>query len=194
MKNTVKAIIPLALVALVVSSVGITGAYYAEVVNDRVSRITALEAQVQTQSIQLRNYEAQVSDLEHQVANLSSVEIVTALGVKDIANLSYSMQKDQNFRLYIAGTVSNNGYGTAYNTGLHVRAYDDGGVLVIDMTVPLVSGGQFSALSSIDGKYPGSSPFQFTNLFAGETVPVSLDIDHKGVATNWTITPVYTGG
>ncbi len=101
-----------------------------------------------------------------------------------------SFQKQEYYRLYISGSITNKGNGTAIKSGLQVMAYSKNGTLEINMTVPLVNGVKFSTIINSDGTYPGSTPLHFSNLSGGETANVDVNIYHNGHVTKWTIIPV----
>ncbi len=66
-----------------------------------------------------------------------TANIATALGCKEIGqDYFYRAPWPYNY-LYITGTVSNAGNGTAYNAGLKVVAYNSTGSVLVDMTFPL---------------------------------------------------------
>jgi len=123
-----------------------------------------------------------------------SANLVAGLGVSEVGNTS-SITRSYN-RLFIEGSVTNNGQGEALNAGLHVLAYAEDGTLEINMTVPLTCG-EFGANAAIYSyiysfdPYCTSSP-KFGNLSGGQSADVNLDIYHEGTVANWTVTPVWT--
>jgi hypothetical protein len=190
-----KAIVTVTIVVLFVVSISGTVLYYQGLLNDKESMISVLEEQVANQSAEISDYQSQVSGLENQLASLTSINIVTALGVKEIGNLSGSHAAPNSYyRLFVSGLVTNDGNGTAFNAGLHVVAYDKDAILQINMTVPLIAGStlaNFTTVVKIDGSY-GNPPLHFTNLAGGETTRVEFNIYHQGQLANWTVTPIYS--
>ncbi len=163
--------------------------YYNSEVNEKESKIGPLNNQT-------TNQDSKITNLTAQVANLTSANLVTALGITEISNTS-SIPRSFN-RLYIKGSVTNRGSETAFDAGLHVVAYSKDGILDINMTVPLTTYGLgefgtnaaiYSYLYSFD-PYCTSSP-KFGNLLSGQSVNVNLDIYHEGAVTNWTVTPAW---
>jgi hypothetical protein len=146
----------------------------------------------------------QIANLNSQVANLTSVNIVTALGVAEVpANSPNNCPTPLLYNhLYISGSVTNTGEGTAYNAGLHVVAREANGKVEVDMTVPLdgpqnVTGNEITDYAPVFGtdaktQIYGNDSLQLGNLFSGQTLSISLGIFHEGTVTSWTITPVWT--
>jgi hypothetical protein len=152
--------------------------------------------EIKSLNSQITNLTSQVSALQENLENLSRVKsanLITALGIAEVGNTS-ELTHPYN-RLYIAGTVTNNGSGAALNAGLQVIAYNTYGRLEINMTVPIGRGefGTSEAITSyILSNNPYSDPPKFGNLVSGGTANANLNIYHEGVVRNWTITPVWT--
>ena len=166
--------------------------YYDSLVNQKNSDIASLNNQINNLSIEIANLTSQISNLTAQ-ASLTSVNLVTELGITEISNTS-SISRSYN-RLYIDGPVTNQGVTTAYNAGLHVVAYAADGTLEINTTVPL-NYGEYAAdsatesyVSSFDGV---TGSLYLGSLVSGQTANVDLDIYHESTVTNWTVTPVWT--
>lgn len=195
MEKISKALVSVVIVVLFLATISGTILYYQNVLDDRDSTISALESQVSNQTDEIADYQSQVSGLENQLASLTSINIVTALGIKEIGNLSGSVAAPNSYyRLFVSGLVTNEGNGTAFNAGLHVVAYDKDAILQINMTVPLIAGStlaNFTTVVKIDGSY-GNPPLHFANLAGGETTRVEFNIYHKGQLANWTVTPIYS--
>jgi hypothetical protein len=95
--------------------------------------------------------------------------------------------------LFIEGSVTNTGEGTAYNAGLHVVAYGANGTLEINMTVPL-SGGNFGTDNVTDAFVSstcGNSSLTLGALYSEQTTDVYINIFHEGSVSTWTVTPVW---
>ena len=173
---------------LFVSAIAETISYYNGIVNDRNSKIANLNNEI-------ANLTSQISNLTAQLTNLTSANLVTALGITDVHFSSFNMPPTIYNRLYIAGSVTDEGEGRAYNSGLHVIAYDARGTLEINMTVPLSGSAVFgtdSATNAFVLKSYGNSSLQLGSLGSWETSTIAINIFHEGTVTNWTITPVWT--
>ena len=180
----------LAVVVLFVSAIAGTIIYSDRVISAGDSKIASLNGQI--------------ADLNSQITNLTSVDIVTALGVTEVpANSPNNYPTPLLYNhLYISGSVTNTGEGTAYNAGLHVVAREANGKVEVDMTVPLVSpqnesGNEITDYAPVFGtdaktQIYGNDSLKLGNLFSGQTLPISLGIFHEGTVTSWTITPVWT--
>jgi outer membrane murein-binding lipoprotein Lpp len=71
--------------------------------------VTVIAGAVVYYNGKISNLNSQISNLNGQVRNLTSPNLVTALGIKDI---QYGLL----YYLYIKGSLSNIGVGTAYNS------------------------------------------------------------------------------
>ncbi len=159
------------------------------------------------QNNEIANLTSQISKLNGIIANYPTVNLTAHLAVHELLG---NESKDYNGKptpipynyLYITGSVSNSGKGTAYNVGLHVVAYDafSNGTLDINTTFPL-SGGIYGSDAGTDAfalkNYGGYN--QVLGVVDGEqTVFISsepypdLSILHQSTISNWTITPVWT--
>jgi cell division protein FtsL len=165
--------------------------------NTANSKIPSLNDQIANLNSQISNLKAQITNPGAQIANLTSPYLVTALGITEIAgNLPAYLQFN---RLWISGTVTNKGEGTAFNSGLHVVAYTANGTQEVDITVPLnnnnvVTYGTDAATNDLaygsnGDNYPS---FQLISLGGGGTAYIGINIYHEGTVTNWTVTPVWT--
>jgi hypothetical protein len=78
-----------------------------------------------------------ISILKSEIVNLTTANLVTALGVTEVlGNSSHNIIVQLYNHLYISGQVNNTGKGTAYNSGLRIVAYDVQGTLEVNITVP----------------------------------------------------------
>ena len=121
--------------------------YYNNAVSFRDSELVTLHSVTDQQSATIGDLSSQVNSLNNQIADLNSqinslknrmvANLVTALGASEVqSNSTYNADNPTTFnRLYISGTVTNEGLETAYNAGLHVVAYDATSELVINMTI-----------------------------------------------------------
>ncbi len=177
---------------LFVSAIAGAILYYESLVNQKNSAISSLNNQIDNLNMEIANLTSQISNLTNQT-RLTSANLVTALGITEIRNTS-SISRSYN-RLYIDGSVTNQGAETAYGAGLHVVAYSQDGTLEINMTVPLTWGeyAADSATESYVSTFDGvTGSLQLGSLVGGQSTNVDLDIYHEGTVTNWTVTPVWT--
>ena len=139
---------------------------------------------------------AETVNVTGQVTNLTSANIVTALGSNEIGQDTPQRVPGIPYNyLFIKGSVNNTGESTAYNAGLKVVAYNATGGLLIDMTVPLSIEAIFGTDAEIVAwisHYKREHSTQLGTLQGGDTVPIKIGIAHEGIVTNWTITPVWT--
>ena len=108
-----------------------------------------------SQNNEIANLTSQISKLNGIITNYPTANLTARLLVAELlGNESNSNGKPTpipyNY-LFIDGSVSNSGKGTAYNVGLHVVAYDafSNGTLDINTTVPL-SGGIYGTDATTD--------------------------------------------
>ena len=157
------------------------------------SQISNLNSQINDRSSQINDLNSQIANLHSQVTQLkgtiNSGNLVTALGISEIpSNSTYNANNPTTFNhLYITGTVTNVGLGTAYNAGLQIVAYDVTGKLVVNITVPVAYGNYGTG---------GNSSMQLSRLNPAQVVTLGsnsgINIVHEGVAVTWKLTPVWT--
>jgi hypothetical protein len=191
MRKSIMALTALIIAMLFLSSIGTTVFYY----NTRIASLT--------EQISVQNRE--ISDLNNQIANFSGTlaflsnftdaNLIATLGVSEVGNTSHSMYTYPFYRLYIAGTIRNNGTGMALEAGLHVLASASDGTVKINMTVPLINNRDFgtdSATNAFVESWHTSNPsMELGSLGSGQSTTVSFNIFHEGVVSNWTVTPVW---
>jgi cell division protein FtsL len=166
-----------------------------------------LNHQIQNLSGQAADLRNQVANLNGQVENLSSqltilttANIVTALGIREIpttyqvaVGASPQYLSAPYNHLYIQGSVTNSGAGTAFNAGLQVIAYDANGALEINMTVPFDSGAQFGTDASTRSyANQNDAALHLASLAGAATAQVNVNIFHEGIISNWIVSPVWT--
>ncbi|HTY73995.1 MAG TPA: hypothetical protein VMD05_00325 [Candidatus Nanoarchaeia archaeon] len=164
------------------------------------NEIQNLKGQITDMGSQVENLNAQVENLSDRLAELTTANVVTALGIVEIPT-TYQSQIGSNPQdltapynhLYIQGSVTNSGAGTAFNAGLHIVAYASDGTTEINMTVPMVNIAQFGTdANTMSYAHQSASSLNLTSL-AGETnTPIYIDIFHEGTVSSWTLTPVWT--
>jgi hypothetical protein len=169
--------------------------------NVRTSKIASLNNEIANLNNEEANLTSQISNLNGELTNLTSATsayLVTALGIIEVPAISpLNVGSVLYNHLYISGSVTNIGKGTAVNAGLHVVAYDANGDLLIDMTVPLDKNlAAFGTDAEIDNWLSNSAyglnSLQLGILGSGQTATINLGIFHEGTVTNWTVTPVWT--
>jgi hypothetical protein len=169
--------------------------YYNGLLTDRDSKIAALNTQLQQQQYEIGNLTNQLSNLSHQITNLTTANLVSDLGVKEVAKgYNYGGTVPYN-HLMVSGSVTNVGQGTAYNAGLHVTAYSSDGSLEINMTVPLLANAVYptdNATMNFVGSHIGVSNQTLGYLLGNSSAYITeIDIYHEGAVSNWTVTPVW---
>jgi uncharacterized protein YoxC len=155
-------------------------------VGDKNSETDFLNSQVANLNNQISGLKIQVASLNGQITNLTSANLVTALGIAEIPYYSTSYPA-QFSHLFIEGSVTNTGQGTAYNAGLHVVAYDTEGNLRINITAPLK---RFTSREP-DAAISNDS-LQLGKLLTTQTADVYVNIFHHGVVRDWILIPVWT--
>ncbi len=200
MRSVIKFLTVLGVLAVLFASV-IAGTivYYNGVVKDRDAKISSLNSQIVDLNNELTNLSGKIGVFGQ--ANLTSPNLVTALGVTEIASSSSAtMQGTIEYnRLWISGSVNNTGEGTAFNAGLHVVAYAANGTAEVDLTVPLNNNDVVTYATDAAtaawayGANGDNNPSYFLpSLGGGGTAIVGINIFHEGTVINWTVTPVWT--
>jgi hypothetical protein len=182
----------------------VTTLYYSNLVNDKDSKISALESQIT--SLTSANLKTQ---LNGTIVTNNNV-LVKMFPEIPTTSVPYNS-------LWINGSITNTGQTAALNAGLYVAAYAPEGNLAINMTVPLTNAvyGTDSATQNFISSLPnyvvtigggigrgyvpaGSLPLGHSGSLAlgslevGHAANVILAIYYEGAVTNWTVTPVWT--
>ncbi len=179
----------LMIIALFVSAIAGTIYYYNGIINDRNSKINSLDSQIVNLNNEIANLSSKIGVFG--LENLTSPNLATKLGATEIAGNPYN-------HLWISGTVTNTGEGTAFNAGLHVVASSVNGTIELNMTVPLNNNivtnyGSGAVSSSAYIANGDNNPnYLLPSLAGGGTVVIGLNVFHEGTVANWTITPVWT--
>ncbi len=188
-------LVTIALVSVLIIVLIGTIVCYTGLVNDKNSQIESMNSQIASLNSQISNLKNQVANFYEQVTNLTTANLVTALGTNQVTWDGLANPSPHN-HLYIQGSVTNVGKGTAYNAGLHVIAYDSKGNLEINMTVPLVNIASFGTDSNTIAyalkQYRGTTSLQLGSLLTTQTVDIQVQIFHEGNVTQWDVTPVWT--
>ena len=167
-------------------------------------KIASLKVQEQNLNNEIENLTNQIPSSNDQTTNLTAAylasglkaNLTTALQGKEIVTSDYAATQSIPYNyFYISGTVTNTGNGTAFETGLHVIAYDvyDKSTRDIDMALPF--GGRFGTDSTINAyvaSQGGTSSFQLESLDSEQTKTINIQIFHEGTVSNWTVTPIWT--
>ncbi len=170
--------------------------FYNGLLSERASEIGALNIQVADLRSQIVSLKSQVANLSGQTVNLTGGYLVTALGVREITDRGVYNPSPFN-HLYIQGLVTNVGWGTAYNAGLHVVASDANGKAEVNMTIPLISyrkayGTDSATIDYVLTLIEGETSLDLGKLAPGQFVTLDTSIFHEGNVTRWDITPVWT--
>lgn len=183
---------------VLVSAIAGTTFYYDSALDGKNSEAALLNARISNLKSQISEFESQITILADQISNLTSANLVTALGITEVNKDTSEVSRLYN-RLYIDGTVTNAGKNTASNAGLHIVAYTVDGTLEINMTIPFTKGeigsdaATNSYIQSFDPYVPNdSSSMKLGFLGSGQIAEVQFNIYHQGVVCNWTVTAVYS--
>lgn len=165
--------------------------YYNGLVNDQTSKINSLNSQIANLNNEIANLNNEITNSSNQ-ANLTSPYLAAALGATELAGNPYN-------RIWISGSVTNTGEGTAFNAGLHVVAYASNGIVEVNMTVPLnnnnaVNYGTDNATGNSAYVANGDNhpSFFLVSLGGSGTAVIGINVFHEGTVSKWTITPVWT--
>ncbi len=189
-------VIVVAVVALVAVLFSGTLVFYNGLLSERASEIDALNLQVADLRSQIVSLKSQVANLSGQTVNLTGGYLVTALGVREITDRGMYNPSPFN-HLFIQGLVTNVGWGTAYNAGLHVVGSDASGKVEVNMTIPLISyrkayGTDNATIEYVLTLIEGETSLDLSSLTPGQFVNLDTNIFHEGNVTKWDITPVWT--
>jgi hypothetical protein len=181
------AIAALLVIVLFASSLSSTAIYYANVISDKDSKMSALQSQVS-------NLQSQIAMLQSQIESAKTANIVTSLGVIDIpADKTYQMYpSDNKSHVWITGTIFNAGGGWALNPKLQVLAFDENGKQLMNTTTS-VRNGVWDAERNSKGIYFNSG--EFNDMCPQQNTTVSLSIYHEGFfpnSTTYRIVPLWT--
>ena len=152
-----------------------------------VGTVLYFENQISDMNAQIISLDSQVKSINSEIFNkLENPYLVTTLGIGEVNNSKTYNENDPSTynHLLITGAVTNFGFSTAYNAGLNVTALDSSGQVVVKIIVPITSG------SYGPGHDEGTTAF--TTINKQDTLQTEISIYHIGVATSWTVTPVYT--
>jgi hypothetical protein len=98
------------------------------------SQLSVVQQQINSSQIIISALQSQNANLQNLLELKNAPNLVTSLGIDDIG--MYGFPNQTNVRLYIAGSVYNNGTETAYNCRLHVIAFR-GDQTIIDTNITL---------------------------------------------------------
>ena len=144
------------------------------------NRISEMDAQVSSLNFQIKSLNSEIFD------KLENPYVVTSLGITEVMNTgTYSENDSATYNhLLISGTVTNVGFSTAYNAGLNVTAMDSSGQVIVSMIVPMTPGSY--------GPGHSQSITALTIISKQDILETEINLYHKGIATTWIVTPVYT--
>lgn len=180
--------------------------------NNQISNFADQVANLTTERTSLYD---QISSLTAQITNLTSANLTAAITVNEISNNDALYNEFPNMApnipyqsLQISGSITNTGYVTALNAGLHIAAFASDGTLEINMTVPLANGvfGTDNETRAMILSYPRVNvndggftvvlgtlgSLQLGSIDVNQTDKVAITIYHEGTVSNWTVTLVWT--
>jgi hypothetical protein len=114
-------------------------ANYTSIINDKDSKIASLQNQMRALQNQVSNLNSQIGSLKDQILNLQNQ--INSLKAPKL--IQVDLRADDNrpwFQtpyLHVYGYVCNVGKNPAYNSKIHVVAYQSGGVVAIDTYIAL---------------------------------------------------------
>jgi len=139
--------------------------YYNSQIDSKNSQITSLQNQISNLNSQINSLNTQITNLQNQITDLQNQ--INSLRAPKLIEV-HLMSDDnrpwlQPSYLHVYGYVCNVGTNTAYNSKIHVVAYQSGGVVAIDTYITLGSiGGE--SWTSVDSNiyYSGSALVSWT--------------------------------
>ena len=148
-------------IIVIIVLVGLVGAIadYTSVINDKDSQIQTLTNQKNQLQTWLKGnityYDSQIASLQNQISNLNSQINSLNAQITNLQNQINSLKAPKLIKvdlraednrpwlqtpyLHVYGYVCNVGTNTAYNSKIHVIAYQSGGVVAIDTYITLGS-------------------------------------------------------
>jgi hypothetical protein len=158
--------------------------------------------------IENTNLKKQISTLDDELASYKTANLETALGITEIQTAIPSIRNSPsidspdvgNFKVWsnvwITGSVFNSGKSMAYNAGLRVLAFENNSNLLMNTTVPLMSGTfSYNDNESLIPDITQPTPFVFGNILSQQNTTVRISIYHEGTFSNSTtyeLIPVWT--
>jgi hypothetical protein len=187
MSKVVKPTAILAVAVLLTSLIAIT-LYYNNLVNNRDSKITALESQIDNLNHELSNQSGQVT---------VRANVITGLGISDVPADPNSRDSTarQYSHLWITGWVFNNGLAMAENVGLVILAYDQSGKVLLNQTMPVMDSATVYSTSIIHNSQ--TPPNLHTTILSQQNMTVIMGIYHEGIfpsSTRYEAIPIYESG
>jgi chromosome segregation ATPase len=117
-------------------------------------QISGLNSQISSLNAQITDLQNQVTDLQNQIDTLKAPKLIKVHLMSDDVRHVYPWDPDHHLHVY--GYICNIGTNTAYNSKIHVVAYQSG-VIAIDtyITLGTISGESWTSVDS-DIYYSGS--------------------------------------
>jgi hypothetical protein len=150
---------------------------------------------------QVASLQEEISQLQKEIgtlkpSSLMTANIVTALGFTEVPpNPKSNSAIDRNFsHLWITGSLFNSGGGRAIGVGLNILAYDESNKVLMNVTVPIVSGGYSVTYAIPPHNNLNPAPIMHTNIFSQQKMTVILGIYHQGIfsdSTRYEAIPIY---
>jgi hypothetical protein len=176
MGKAVKLVAILAVAILLITLLG-TILYYNNLVNDKNSKISALESQGTPNP-----------------SNTLTANVITGLGISDVPPdpTSKDSTARQYSHLWITGWVYNNGLAMAKNVGLVILAYDQSNKVLLNQTMPVMDSAIVYSTSIIHNSL--KPPILHTTILSQQNMTVIMGIYHEGVfpsSTRYEAIPIY---
>ncbi len=140
----------------------------------------------------------QIKGYQQELTILKTANLTTALGIKEIPPDSDTAYWGNKYNhLWVTGYIYNCGGSIALQAGLRVVAKSEDNSTLMNMTVPLVNGGVFSADTDLSllPAYLSPSFVEYGDVLSKENVTVRFSIYHEGSFSNsstYDITPFWT--
>jgi len=113
--------------------------YYNSQIASKDAQIASLQNQVSNLNSQINSLNAQIADLQNQIANLQNQ--INSLKAPKLISVDLKAEDNrpwfQTPYLHVYGYVCNVGTNTAFNSKIHVVAYQSGGVVAINTYINL---------------------------------------------------------
>jgi chromosome segregation ATPase len=115
--------------------------YYNSQIDSKNSQITSLQNQISNLNSQINSLNTQITNLQNQITDLQNQ--INSLKAPKLIKVDLRAEDNrpwlQTPYLHVYGYVCNVGTFTAYNSKIHVVAYQSGGVIAIDTYITLGS-------------------------------------------------------
>jgi len=154
-------------------------------------------------NIENRILSEKIMELQQELITLKTANLIACLGVTEILPHPHQIFGSKDSHLWITGWVFNSGGVKASNAGLRVLAFNETDAVLLNVTVPIVSGRTFSTalneslVPAVPYWLPDAislSDLEYGNVLSQENVTVRFSIFHEGVfpsSTKYEIIPIW---